>query len=555
MTTAKEVPSIWTTGWTDVFNTGTWRSVVPVHQRRPSPCYSACPVGGEIPRWIQFVREKDYHAAWLVLLEHNPFPAVTGRICHHPCEASCNRSQYDGAVAIKALERFLGDLALAEGWEIPLPRERRPEKIAVVGGGPAGLSCAYQLARRGYAVEVFEARSEAGGILRYGIPEYRLPKKVLHQEIRRLLELGLTIHVNAAVGPDDFDGLAKQYEAVFVAPGAGKGKRLAQLNYGDRWVLDGLEFLERVNSGRTVELGPQVVVIGGGSSAMDVARTARRLGCQVKILALETREIMPAQPDEVEEALEEGITLIDGAMLENFALAGKDLVRLHCVRVTLDRNVPSGVLKPVPLPGTNFTFEANTVIVSIGQELDLTVWQPVLETAEGLLRVNEHLATSRAGVFAGGDAASRHRFVSAALGAGKQAALSISRYLSGGWGSPSLFAGDATEVAFNEINTFYFPPLPRVEQGKLRAADRLAGFPEVRLGLSEEQAQTEAERCFSCGYCVHCDNCFYFCPDMAVVRKTTPGEVYSVLEQYCKGCGLCAEECPRGAVTLKEETR
>ncbi len=556
----REVPPIWTTGWTDVLNTGTWRSAIPVHRKRPSPCRSACPVEGEIPVWVQLAREERHREAWLTLALNNPMPAVTGRICHHPCEGECNRGRYDGAVSINALEQFLGDLALEQGWTLPEPQtgpEQRvaglEQRVAVIGGGPAGLSCAYQLRLRGYRVTVFEARPELGGVLRYGIPRYRLPEAVLAGEIRRLLALGIEVSLNRQVTAADLKELEEEYAAVFLAIGAGKAKLLPQFPAGDARVFDGLNFLDAVNTGSSPRLGRQVVVIGGGSVAMDAARSARRLGSQVKVLALESKGSLPAQADEVREALEEGVLLYDGAMVQEIGGEGERL-SLACCKVVLDTGAPQGVLRPVALPGTGFALEADNIILAIGQDPDLSGWDEKLGRDKELLAVDFRGMTSRRGVFAGGDAASYERYVSAAIGQGKKAAAGIAAFLSGEvWSEePAITAG---EVSFAEVNTFYFPVLPRQERETLPVEARLGNFAEVKGGYGRAEAQLQAERCFSCGQCLECDNCYYFCPDMAVVKDSSLAEHYRVLDQYCKGCGSCVEECPRGAVVLKEETR
>ncbi len=550
---SKELPPIWTTGWTDVLNTGTWRSAIPVHQKRTSPCHNACPLEGEIPAWIQLAREEHYREAWLTLAANNPMPATTGRICHHPCEGSCNRGQYDGAVSINALEQFVGDLALEQGWPLPEPQTGLKQKVAVIGGGPAGLSSAFQLRLKGYQVTLIEARAELGGVLRYGIPRYRLPVKVVDGEIRRLLQLGMEVSLNRQVAAGDLAGLAKEYDAVFLAIGAGKAKLLPQFPAGDARVLNGLHFLQAANMGESPRLGSQVAVIGGGSVAMDAARSARRLGCEVKVLALESRTSLPAQTDEVREALEEGVVLYDGVMVQEVKADGVRL-SLACSKVVLDPAAPQGVLRPLVLPGTGFTLEADKVILAVGQDAELSGWDGELNSDGGLLEVDSSGMTSRQGVFAGGDAASSDRYVSAAIGQGKRAADAIAAYLSGEARSDGT-AGREGEVSFSEVNTFYFPESPRQERGILPVEARLGNFGEVKSGYARAEAQLQAERCFSCGQCLECDNCYYFCPDMAVIKDSSLTEHYRVLDQYCKGCGSCVEECPRGAVVLKEEAR
>ncbi|MCL6610326.1 MAG: FAD-dependent oxidoreductase [Peptococcaceae bacterium] len=549
---AKEIPPVWTTGWTEELSTGTWRSATPVHEERPSPCKNACPAGGNIPLWIQQVREGQYHSAWLTLVANNPFPAVTGRVCHHPCEVSCNRGEYDGAVTVNALEQFVGDLALKEGWPLPGPENNKDARVAVIGSGPAGLSCAYQLRRRGYRVTVFEAQPEPGGVMRYGIPAYRLPKEIVAGEVNRLLATGIELRTGTVVRGEDLDSLRKEFAALCLATGAPRAKVLPQFNPAGGRVISGLDFLGRVNRNDIPAIGRQVAVIGGGSVAMDVARTARRLGSQVKVLALEDGHNLPAQAQEVQEALEEGVIIRGGVMVREAAEEG-GILNLTCDKVVLDPSAPPGVLKPIVIPGVSFQVSADTVILAVGQDPDLDGF-PVRQGENRVIEVDHCQATSGAGIFACGDAASTDRFVSAAIGGGKRAVLGIERYLEGRGGN---CGGEPVpdEVSFKEINTFYFPVAARVERKAADPVKRLQDFREARVALTEEEARAQAHRCFSCGHCLKCDNCYYYCPDMAVIRETLPEKLYGIQDRYCKGCGLCVEECPRGAIVLKEVRR
>ena len=549
------IPTAWTTGWTTVMNTGTWRSQIPVHTWRPSPCHVDCPLGGEIPVWIAQIADGDYLGAWLTLVKHNPFPAVIGRVCHHPCEGNCNRQAMESAVGINSLEHFVGDYAIAEGWELPEPVADKGKTVAVVGSGPAGLSCAYQLRSLGYDVTLVEEETELGGLLRHGIPEYRLPRSVVEAEIKRVVDLGVQTKVGTAIDTaDKLKALQGEYDAVFLAIGAKKAKRLKQLSEFDKRVMDGLEFLRDVAAGRAPQLGQRVVVIGGGSAAVDVARTARRMGKDVAMIALETRETLPAQEEEVVEALEEGIQLYDGAMVamveEEQACFG-----LSCQKVRLDPDAPIGEFRPLAFEGTDFSLKADNIIVTIGQDPELAAFKDLFVIDRGAIVIDDEAATGQKAVFAGGDAASMVRYVSTAVGQGERAALSIALFLGDKTVEQRPVIGMDEAVKKEEINLFYFEPINRHERERTSAAQRLGSFDEVQKALTEVDAQDEAARCFSCGACIECDNCFIFCSDMAVKKDEDLPEHYYILDQYCKGCGLCAAECPRGAVTMKVEER
>lgn len=548
------VPSIWTTGYTDILSTGTWRNAVALHQKKPAPCYGACPVDGEIPVWIQQARKNDFQGAWQTLVEHNPIPAAIGRTCHHPCEKKCNRNEYDGAVSINALEQYVGDMAIREGWAFVPPAAESDKKVAVIGGGPAGLSCAYHLRRKGFRVTIYDANPELGGVLRYGVPEFRLPKRVLAAEVDKIVALGIEVVTDRKLCAADLDGLTEKYAAVFIAFGAHNPKRLPQFPAGDDRVMDGLDFLRSVRSGAPRELGENVVVIGGGSVAMDIAGSVIRLGRTVRILALEGREAMPAPEDEIQDVLDEGALLSDGAMVTSVENDAGGF-RLNCVRVALDPAAPVGVIRPVEIAGTGFAVTADTVILAVGQDPELADWQERLKVDRSMIVIDTTYMTSCAAVFAAGDVASAERFVSTAVGDGKRAANSIALYLEQHGDGTTESSAQPPEVTFAEINTFYFPKRERQERDKLDAQKRVADFSEIRLGLAAEQAKDQAERCFSCGNCIECDNCFIFCPDMAIAKDPSLPLHYSVLDQYCKGCGCCLEECPRGAMGVMEESK
>ncbi|MBI2462274.1 MAG: FAD-dependent oxidoreductase [Candidatus Rokubacteria bacterium] len=523
--------------------TGGWRTRRPVYVEARAPCAAACPAGEPVPRWVERARQGDYAGAWALVREANPFPAVTGRVCAHPCEAACHRWDHDGAVAVHALERFVGDWGLAHGRPAP-PAARRPERVAVVGGGPAGLSCAYHLGRLGYRVTVYERMPALGGLLRYGIPAYRLPRAVLDREIDSILGLGLEVRTGTAVGRDVPWEALDGYDAVFLAVGAGIPLRLGVPGEDHPAVGDGLAFLRAVNTGSRPAPGGRVVVVGGGSTAMDVARTALRLGARsVTVLALEAREAMPAAPDEVEQALAEGVEIRNGVGVRAFVEKDGCLCGVEVSAATLEQ-APDGTVRPVFLPGPSGILETDTTLLAIGQRPDpASLVAAEAGGAGGPVR------------YAGGDMASGFRTVSHAIGAGAGAARLIHARLAGvppeaaadlpGW----VAARPAHVVTLDEIRLDAFPRAPRCPRPH-RAAARPAGFTEVVPGLDEAAAREEARRCLTCGRCVACDVCLLACPDMAI-RRVDGG--YAVASEYCKGCGLCARECPRGALQMGAE--
>ncbi len=567
-------PLVMTLADTRMNKTGSWKYVRPVYHNKTAPCSAGCPAGNDIQAVMTLVRAGDLDGAWRRIVWENPFPAITGRVCYHPCEGRCNRAPLDEAVSIQGVERFVGDYGLQHGLTVQPLRDPRPEKVAVVGTGPAGLSAAYHLSRLGYTVHAFEAAPELGGVLRYGIPEYRLPKDVLDAEINRLEELGVSFLANARVGSDLSFHAVRSYDGVFLATGAGRSRQLNVPGEELDDVLPGLEFLRKLNHGEFLELGERVAVIGGGNTAMDVARSARRMGKQVSVLYRRTRHEMPASQGEIDEALAEGIAF--RTLMTPTRVLGEDghVTGIELVRMELGEPDASGRQRPVPVPDSEFVLEADTVITAIGEQADLGYLAEALSTEGHVVRADELGGTSLKGVFAGGDIVDQPHTVVDAIASGKRAAMALDGFFNGtplheslarvrvGDGGLSMrrYAGDRgvegtdpdTLVAPEAINPAYFARAARTPQPHHKAARLTGNFDEVNLGFDPVAACREAGRCFQCGTCTACDNCFVFCPDFAIARGE--GEIPYVIDlDYCKGCGICAQECPRGVIDLVPE--
>ncbi len=522
-------------------HTGSWRTLRPEYLDRLPPCNNACPAGENIQAWLFQAESGDYEAAWRSLVQNNPMPAVMGRVCYHPCEGACNRAQLDSSVGINSVEHFLGDEALRRGWKFDPPAAPTGRKVLVVGAGPSGLSAAYHLARLGHAVEIREAGPMAGGMMRFGIPKYRLPRDVLDAEVRRILDLGVKLTLNAKV--DDVM-VAKQeggFDAVFLAVGAHIAKRAYIPANEAAKIMDAVSVLRGMEGADKPLLGRRVVVYGGGNTAIDVARTAKRLGAEeAMIVYRRTREKMPAHDFEVQDALEEGVLI---KWLSTIKEAGEGAITVE--KMELDA-------KGVPQPTGEFEkLEADSVVLALGQDVDLSLLDrvPGLEIADGVVKVGANMMTAHPGIFAGGDMVPAERTVTVAIGHGKKAARNIDAWLRGGTYDP----GPKHELAaFDKLNAWYYSDAPKTVRPMLDLQKRITSFDEVVLSLDANTALFEARRCLSCGNCFECDNCYGVCPDNAVV-KLGPGNRFRFNYDYCKGCGVCAAECPCGAIRMVPE--
>ena len=524
-------------------HTGSWRTERPVYVDRLPPCNHACPAGENIQKWLFEAEGGDYAAAWQGLMEDNPLPAVMGRVCYHTCETACNRAELDAAVSIHAVERFLGDYAIREGLMPAFEVEPSGKRVLVVGAGPSGLSAAYHLTRLGHAVTIREAGPMAGGMMRFGIPKYRLPREVLDAEIARILAMGVTLELDSKVEDIEAAFAEDGFDAVFVAVGAHLARRTAIPAHAAGRILDAVSFLRDMELGtEPPRLGRRVIVYGGGNTAMDVARTARRLGAEeAMIVYRRTREQMPAHDFEAREAEEEGVLI---HWLRTIKAIDETTFTVEKMRIDEEgRPQPTGEFE---------TLEADTLVLALGQDVDTSFLERVPGVTiakDGVVAVDGQMMTGRAGLFAGGDMVPSERTVTVGVGHGKKAARNIDAWLRG-----SRYEKPARPelASFRNLNTWYYDDAPPRVQGQLDLLRRQTGFEEVEKGLTEENALFEARRCLSCGNCFECDNCYGVCPDNAVI-KLGPGKRFRIDLDYCKGCGICAAECPCGAIKMVPE--
>ncbi|MCP3882571.1 MAG: NAD(P)-binding protein [Sulfitobacter sp.] len=520
--------------------TGSWRTQRPVYLDRLPPCNHACPAGENIQAWLGYAEEGDYEAAWRQIMDDNPLPATMGRVCYHPCEGACNRAQLDEAVGINSVERFLGDQALRYGWRMDTGKATG-KKVMIVGAGPAGLSCAYHLRRFGHDVTIFESSPKAGGMIRYGIPKYRMPREKLNAEIERIREMGVKIELNTRL--DDLQAVkeANSFDSVFIAIGAQFAKRIDIESDESIPMLDAVEVLRNGETEEPTGLRGRVVVYGGGNTAIDVGRTAIRLGAiEVTVIVFESRAKMPAHEFEVKEALEEGVRIVDLRAIRK--IEGNTL--------TLERMVDSTDQWPQP-SGQFETFDADVMVQALGQNVETALLKkiPGALVEGGIAQVDHCMMTGADGIFAGGDMVPSARTVTTAIGHGKKAARNMDTWLR----KAECLQVDKHELAgFDKLNTWYYADAPRTIRPMLDVVRRQSGFAEVVGNLDENNALYEARRCMSCGNCFECDNCYGICPDNAIT-KLGAGKRFEFKYDYCKGCALCMTECPCGAIKMVPE--
>jgi len=545
------------------FDTGSWRVQQPLHRHVAAPCHGACPAGEDAQAYLALVEQERFREAWENLVSINPLPAITGRVCHHPCETACNRGLYDKSIAIHGVESYLGDRALAEGWDYPLQSPAGDAtEVAVVGAGPAGLAAAYHLTRLGYRAQLFEALPEAGGLLRSAIPPYRLPRPVLQAEIERLLASGISFHPGQRLGRDfSLQELRTQYPAVFLGPGTQRSRDWAIDSATPRDLHVGLQLLKEWMDVGSVPEWSRVAIVGAGNTAIDLARVLKFSGVpEVHIIShkaipapgVPPEDSMPAILREIVQGLEEGVRIHEHRGVQRLILRGEKVVAVELVHMKKLADA-SGRLKRVAFEGTESLLEVDQVIPAIGQVVEPAGLETLLEQrsylqADAWGRIDGH-----PGVLSGGDARGDRGTVSEAIGDGRRAAAAIDAFIRSATEPEDSESGEI--LKYDHLNLNYFAPAPRPTAPTLAVAER-DGSNEIDGALSRQQVVAEGQRCFSCGNCLACDNCWALCPDVAVLKTrevAADGSHYVFDYGYCKGCGLCAHECPTGYIVMQEE--
>lgn len=514
----------------------------PVYVDLLPPCNHACPAGENIQAWLAHAQQGELEKAWQALVADNPMPGVHGRVCYHPCEDACNRTYLDAAVSIHAVERFLGDQALARGWTAPVTNAPSGRRVLIVGAGPSGLSAAYHLVRLGHGVEIHEAGPMAGGMMHFGIPKYRLPREVLDAEVRRIENTGVKIVLNHKVEDLLAEQAAGGFDAMFIAIGAHLSKRVDIPARDAGKMLDAVSFLRDVEAGAIPKLGRRVAIYGGGNTAMDAARVAKRLGIdEPLIIYRRDRAHMPAHDFEADEALTEGVKI---HWLRTIKEIDSSTFTVEVMRLD-ERGTPQPT-------GELETLEADSLILALGQDVDTTFLRNVPGLAfqkDGTLVVDDNLMSGYPGLFAGGDMVPSERTVTVAVGHGKKAARHIDAYLRG----TSYMPPAKHELAsYDKLHVWYFTDAAQRPQQHIDVKRRQTSFAEVVGGLNEREAVYEARRCLSCGNCFECDGCYGACPEDAVIKLGT-GKRYRFDYERCTGCAVCFEQCPCHAIEMTPE--
>jgi NADPH-dependent glutamate synthase beta subunit-like oxidoreductase/Pyruvate/2-oxoacid:ferredoxin oxidoreductase delta subunit len=532
----------------------------PIYVKQTPPCTTGCPAGNDIRSWLTLVQytekrqhswEESYNLAWHEASNTTPFPAVCGRVCPHPCEVKCNRSKKDdGAVNISSFERFIGDYGInARLRHKKLTTKIKDKKVAIIGAGPAGLSCAFQLVRRGFPATVFEAFAKPGGMLRYGIPPYRLPRDILDAEIEAIIKTGVKIICNTVIGVDKtLDGLAAEFDKIFIGIGAHKGVRLEVDGEDAPNVFSAVRFLKKINSGETVRLGRRVIVVGGGHSALVIARIVRRLGSEVTVLYRRTIVEIPATEQEVVEAVAEGVDIRYLIAPVGIQTENNRAVAVQCTQMKLGELDDTDRRRPIPVDNSYSEVECTALILAISQRPD---WKDAKRYVNdnGWFKPDPNWSIDES-IYAGGDAVNPDR-VTTAIGHGRLAAERIAAQLDGTHFQPPIHSEIITE---EKLRLTYYEPRERNDRRWMPVHERFAGTIdlEIDFGITEEQFRGEALRCMSCGLCFECDQCRIFCPQKAIsdFPENPVGEVMYTDYNKCIGCHICAQTCPCGYIKM-----
>lgn len=563
--------------------TGAWRNVRPVYREKTAPCRESCPAGEDIEGVMSLVSEHKYGDAWNLIRKENPFPTVCGRACYHPCENGCSRGFFDEPLSINAMERFVSDMAFQKYGGKSKGTKRKvgkKGKIAIIGAGPAGLTAAYHLSGKGFETTVYDAFGKPGGILHYGIPSYRLPKDILEWEIAIIQENGVDIICGKKLGRDfNLKGLLNKSDAVVMAAGAVVSRKLGIPGENSNGVIDGSAFLRDISLGRINAPGKKVAVIGGGNTALDVARSALRMGCEVKMYYRRTRIEMGAFPEEISDALDEGVGI-------NFLVAPAEFIKganggikgVKFQKMKLGKPDADGRRRPVPVRGDTFDEDFDAVIAAIGEDIDYSVLKPLSDADRFTAGLRRGCITGIERVFTAGDFSGGPRSIVEAIAGGKNAALAVECMMEersftvdyenirigaeGGisFNNNNSSAEDIIErlgaiVEYQNLNMDYFLPADPPHIKKADVIMRKSDFSEVQKTLTKKEAFSEAERCFNCGRCTDCDNCYKYCPDISVLKKIKKGFSYEIDYDHCKGCAICSAECPRNIIEMLEEVK
>jgi len=535
----KEMPEIVISQGTVMYNrTGTWRYLKPVFTDMLPPCNNVCPAGNDIRGFIKLITAGELLEAWKLIKQTNPLPGVCGRVCPHPCEKECNRKEFDDSVSIHTLERFVADSNFGELESTNPVIPFRKERVAIIGSGPAGLSSAFFLVKRGYRVTVFEALPQIGGMLRFGIPAYRLPKDVLDKEIGDITTLGVTLLTGTRIS--DFKQL-KDFQAIFVATGNAKSRKLNIPGEDTSGVISGIDYLRNVNNGVNLNRGKRTVVIGGGNTAIDAARSALRFGNKSTIVYRRTINEMPAIPEEINAARNEGIEFVFLSTPKQILTHNDKTIEIKFNKVHLGKPDSTGRKELIPVSGSEFSLQADLIITTTGEEPDLSCIPKDVKLSESGVKYQNWQ------IFGGGDVVTQAGSVVEAIASGKRVAQNIENKLLG----IKIETETARKlVSFEDLNISYFTHQKTVHQPELQVKKRISSFDETNLKLPSRKGLQEAKRCFSCGLCQDCDNCIVFCPDIAVDKKDGDKRINY---DYCKGCGICSIECPSNCISMVEE--